>query len=140
MKRKQKKYLYEVIYASFLLLWAIAFVLMPFGNKLKESSFILLYVSGGCFWLGLIGTIVAGVLLNIRGNRKFSFVRFFKNKFALATDIAVVVAVVGFIVSNELIDNLILSFVFLGLVICSLGLHFLFNSEEKEKKRKERKR
>ncbi len=138
---KLKKKLYGILYIIFLLILTISFVLMPFGYTQKESSITLFYVAGGCFWLGMVGTIVSAIIFNIKENRKLSFIRFCKNKFATVTDIVMGVTLIGFIVLNELINNLILSFVLLGVFIFSLGLHCLFNSEEKEiKKRKERKR
>ena len=131
MKKVRKRNLYKIMYIIFLFLWAASFVIMPFGYMFKESNLTTMYIAGGCFWLGIIGTAISGILSNVRGKRKFGFIRFFTNKVATIVDIVMIVAILGFIISNELIDKLTLSFIFLGVFIFSLGLHCWFNGEEK---------
>ena len=136
--QKHKKTMFY-LYVAFLLIWSIAIVLMPIASAQKDVTKILLFLSGGCFWTGLIGTITMAVKINNARKRSHRFreshsklkqlgmISFFKNKEAKITDVTMFVALICFIITRIYADKLYWSFSFLALFVFSFGMHCMLN-------------
>lgn len=126
-------------YVVFLLIWSFSVLLMPIASVQKELTVFPMFISGGCFWIGLIGTILMGVKINrfskkIYKNKsyeikKLGLICFFSNKKATITDIVMFVSVVCFIVIKICIDNIYLLFTSVSLFVFSFGMHCMLNGK-----------
>lgn len=135
---KKQKTLW-LLYILFLAILSFAFIIMPFASSLEERTSILIYISGGIFWMGLIGTIVMAIIINSHrkkslsfrkehsGLKQFGLISFFKNKEAKIADIAMFSTFVGFILAISVIKNIYVIFFCLSLLVCSFGLHCMLN-------------
>lgn len=129
MEKKRKWY--EITYFVFLALWAISFIVMPFGYE--QIAGTLMYVSGGCFWLGMVGTIGSCIIAYALDKKKIGFTCFFNNKVTIIADTMIIIAVVGFIIANELIKNLVVAFLFIAIFVSACGIHGWFNTKKTDK-------
>lgn len=99
-----------VLYILFLLLLSISIVLMPFGVRLEGESYLLVYITGSLFWIGVIGLIVFAISINNSrksslsfkdnnpSSKKIGIFRFFQNRFAIIFDTVLILSLVGFII------------------------------------------
>ncbi len=128
-----------ILYSLFLLMLSVSLLLMPMSDPVESESRVLQIISGGLFWLGLIGTVTAAVLMS-RSCKKAShsgkdevkgigLIRFFKNTEALAADIVMFVAALSFIISRICTDELLLPFIFLSIFVFSFGMHCMLNGK-----------
>ena len=51
-------------YEVALLVLAIAFVMMPFAMRLRDSTMVLIFIAGFLLWVGLIGSVVTAIHIN----------------------------------------------------------------------------
>lgn len=123
----------------FLLILTVSIVLMPFSVSLEEKTYLPVYLTGGLFWIGLIGTIGTAIKINI--SRKYSrqfnekypdlkqlgVIHFFKNTPAKITDILMVISIVGFIVFRLFSDNIVLQFIIIAVFVFLFGMHCMLN-------------
>lgn len=135
-RRKKRQF---ILYIVFLLIWSIAILLMPFASVYKEVTKILLVVSGGGVWIGLLGTVTMAVKINKARKRSYRFrekypaskhlglISFFKNKEAGIADIGMFVSIAGFIVTRICSDNIYWLFIFLALFVFTFGMHCMLN-------------
>ncbi len=132
-KRKQLMWLY----VFFLALLTVSIFLMPVSN-IKDDSVVILYLSSATFWIGLVGTIYSAIKINhsrrvyskfndIAWNRQIGLINFFRNKPAIVFDIIMFVSLVGFVVSEVYIKNLIVTFIFFALFVFCFGMHCMLN-------------
>lgn len=138
-QRRRKRML--VLYVTFLLIWSIAVLLMPIASVQKEATKIPMFISGGGFWIGLIGTIAMAVKINNAIKRSYRFrdkrpevkqlglISFFKNREAKIADIAMFVSIVCFIVTRICTDNIYWLFIFLATFVFSFGMHCMLNGK-----------
>lgn len=130
-----------LFYGLFLLIWSGSILIMPMASAKKELTMIPMYVSGGCFWFGLLGTITTAVIINMfrKKNCKYKskhhelnqigLISFFKNKPAIVADVVMFVSIVCFIVAKIWIDNLYLLFICLAIFVFSFGMHCMLNGK-----------
>ena len=136
-QRRRKRML--VLYVTFLLIGSIAVLLMPIASVQKEATKIPMFISGGGFWIGLIGTITMAVKINKARKRSYRFrekypeskqlglISFFKNKEAIIADVGMFVSIAGFIVTRICSDNIYWLFIFLALFVFTFGMHCMLN-------------
>lgn len=134
--RRQNKY---KIFVIMLLILSMSFLFMPFGVGLKDKNTIPMFISGGLFWIGFIGTTV--MALNINKSRRASpvfkelypvqrqlgLIHFFQNKAAAAADITMCVAILGFVISKWMIASNYGQFAAISLFTFSFGMHCMLN-------------
>ncbi len=137
-RRKKRQF---VLYSVFLLIWSIAILLMPIASMQREVTHIPMFISGGGFWIGLIGTIAMAVMINnarkrsdrLRNKRpevkRVGLISFFQNREATIADISMFVSIVCFIVTRICMDNIYWLFVFLATFVFSFGMHCMLNGK-----------
>lgn len=130
-----------ILYVTFLLILSISILLMPIGSVHKEQSKIPMFIAGGCFWVGLIGTLMMVLKINkarkqsylIRdkksGAKQFGLICFFQNKEAKIADIAMFVVIICFIITKIFTDSFYWLFIFLALFVFSFGMHCMLNGK-----------
>ena len=114
---------------------------MPIASVQQEVTKIPMFISGGGFWIGLIGTITMAVKINYSRKKSYRFedkplkvkqlglISFFKNKEAKVADIAMFASCICFIVTRICTDNLYWLFIFLALFVFSFGMHCMLNGK-----------
>ena len=137
MRRKRM----GILYAAFLLVLSISILLMPIGSAQKEQSQIPMFISGACFWIGLIGTVWMAIKINKARKqsylfkdkqpkvKQFGLICFFKNKEAKVADIAMFASAVGFIITRICTGSFYWLFIFLALFVFSFGMHCMLNGK-----------
>lgn len=137
-KRRKRMFM---LYVSFLLVLSISILLMPIASSQKEQTQIPMFLSGGCFWLGLIGTIMMALRINKArkmstmfkdkqsNEKQLGLCSFFKNKEAKIADVAMLISVVCFIITRICTENLYWQFIFLALFVFSFGMHCMLNGK-----------
>ena len=130
-----------ILYVTFLMLLAVAFLLMPIASAQKDTTKILTVISGGFFWIGLVGTIVMAIKIDKTRKRsgklrdkkskvkQIGLLSFFKNKEAKIADIAMFASIICFIVARICTDNLYWLFTFLATFVFSFGMHCMLNGK-----------
>lgn len=135
---RKKKHMLQ-IYAVFLFIWSFSVLLMPIASAVKDTTRILLVVSGMLFWFGAISTV--GIAFYINQCRKRSsklkketvekerigVLQFFRNKHAKMADIVMFVSGIGFILVRFLKDGSFITFAFLAVFVFSFGMHCMLN-------------
>lgn len=136
-QRRRKKRL--ILYVTFLLIWSLAILLMPVASVQKEATKILLFVSSGGFWIGLLGTVTMAVKINKARKKSYRFrekcpaskriglISFFQNKEAIIADVGLFVSIAGFVVTGICSDNIYWLFIFLALFVFTFGMHCMLN-------------
>lgn len=121
-------------------LTSLAILIMPFTASSETGMQQGLgYAAGILFWAGLVSGIITFIAVN-RKNRKYLYVyietgrvlrrmRFFSTKAAWIVDSILIISLTGLIVGN-VIRNFpaTLDFIFLFLLVTTMYLHFLVNS------------
>lgn len=130
------------MYAAFLLLLAISFLLMPAASARPEQSLALTLIVGATFWIGLIGTVVTAVRLRSFGKkqtaktssaqltRKKGIIRFFQNREAIVADIVTLLSLLGGIPVWILASHSYWGFVFLSLLVLAFGARCVLNGHD----------
>lgn len=128
-----------LLFMMFLLILSVAIMLMPIASAQKETARGLLFLSGACFWSGLIGTVTMAVKINNARKRNHRFkekygdlkqcgvVSFFKNKEAKIADITMFASIICFIITKIFADGLYWPFACLALFVFSFGMHCMLN-------------
>lgn len=136
--RLQRRRLWS-FYIQFLGILSVSFLLMPFGNLMREKSPILLYLSGALLWAGMIGTAWASVQINLSRRkssyfakmqphlRRFGPVHFFQNVYAGVADAVMFLSLIALILTKVLWDNQIAQFISLSFLVFSFGMHCMLN-------------
>lgn len=128
--RRKKAMLWR--YIGFLALLSVCIAAMAFTSGHK----IPIYIVGGGFWLGLLGTLVMALRINSRRKASPTFqnarqgiglIRFFSNKWAKIMDTLLIVSVVGFALANVLDWPLPVYFGLFALTVFSFGMHCMLN-------------
>lgn len=135
-QRKNMFYRYE----AFLFLLSIALCLMPLASLIADKTKIVSILVGSMFWIGFIGTICMAISINksrkkcIAFNREcvssiktIGLINFFKNKYAVITDIFMAVFLIGFIVSDIILTKNYIPFIFFAVLVYSFGMHCMLN-------------
>ena len=122
-----------------LVLMALSVALMPLGTRFKEITKIPLYVIGLLFWIGLIGTILSAVKINISrksspvfrelyGDKaKLGLIHFFQNRLAIIFDFVLFLSIIGLIISRIVFNSLSIQFILISILIFSFGMHCMLN-------------
>ena len=128
---------------AFLLL-AVSFLLMPLDvyNKNIESSTINI-VAGLCFWIALVAGIASQFILTTKRKRWCSIynihnyinkkshvgaISFFQNKYAVVTDVVMLISITGCVVSFVATKSTgYICYVFIALAVFSFCLHCILN-------------
>lgn len=124
-----------------LLLYAISAVtpvLIPFSMNSKGSLNPVGYLAGAMFWIGLAGGSIgyyliirkakSEILNNISKRSRPSALYFFSNRPAMATDIVLIISVIGTIYcAVNVTVNQIVAAIFLLLMLTGIYAHFLLN-------------
>ena len=138
-QKRRKRML--IPYVAFLAIWSIAILLMPFASMKKEATQIPMFISGGGFWIGLIGTVAVAVMINNARKRsdrlgkkrpemkQLGLISFFKNREAKIADIVMFVSIICFIVTRICTDNIYWLFIFLASFVFSFGMHCMLNGK-----------
>ncbi len=138
-RRRRERML--ILYVTFLLILSIGIMLMPIASVQKEATEIPMFISGGCFWIGLIGTVYTTLKINRARKRshrrrnkepeakQLGLISFFKNREAVIADITMFTSIFCFIIARFCSDNLYLMFIFLALFIFSFGMHCMLNGK-----------
>ncbi len=126
-------------YCGFLLILSISFSLMPFGVLMANQTMLMTYLAGSLFWIGLIGTVTAAIII-LRSKRRdkgfkktchhykqWGLVHFFQNKPAVIFDVLLFVSITGFVLARLFLDTTVCPFIFLSLLILSFGMHCMLN-------------
>lgn len=141
MSLKKRWYIRLVLYMVFLLIWSVAVLVMPIASAQKEVTKIPMYISGGCFWFGLIGTITMAVNINLlrRKNataknkhpegKQLGILSFFRNKWAKIADIVMFASGIGFATVKLWINNIYLLFILAAIFLFSFGMHCMLNGK-----------
>ncbi len=131
-----------LVYAGFLLLLAISFLLMPAASARPEPIFALTLTVGAVFWIGLIGTVVMTVRLRSFGKkhgartssdqlaRKNGMIRFFQNREAIVANVVTLLSLLGGIPIWILASHSYWGFVFLSLLVFSFGACWVLNGHD----------
>lgn len=144
MKSKRTDYAWLIASIVSFLLLSISFLLMPIecNNVLGGVSIPML--AGVLFWSSIVCGIVTQVVLAHRikswlasnkikcgrSVRKYGLISFFKNPFAIAADIAMIVGLVGLVVSIVLTHGIgYVCYVFLALFVFSFSMHCILNGK-----------
>ena len=126
-------------FVIFLILVSLSVALMPLGTKIKEISKLPLNAIGLLLWIGLIGTILSAVRINISrkrspvfkdlyGNKKkLGLIHFFQNRYAIICDCALFLSIIGLILSRFVFNHLGIRFIFISLFVFSFGMHCMLN-------------
>lgn len=135
-RRRREMLLYFEI-ALFVL--AIAFVLMPFAMRLRDSTMVLIYIASFLLWAGLIGTVVTAIHINrsrkqspvfqdLYPNAKhYGLTHFFQNKQAMKADIAFFASMLA-LITCSIWGNQIAIFICIAFTVFSFGMHCMLNS------------
>lgn len=124
------------LFTVFLMILAVSFALMAFADTGRKNSGAMLYIAGGLFWAGLIGTVVMILVINIARIRDRSFkkkydltmlIRWFSNKWAVWNDLALIASVIMMIIARILIDKTEVFLIIFAVFIFSFGMHFMLN-------------
>lgn len=126
-------------YILFMVVLAASVLVMPFTSKNGITNNTLMYISGGLFWLGLIGTIVMAVVINNHRKRnsklsktagsdgQLGLIHFFQNKEASVCDVIMIASLVCFIGSTMIRVDQVVQFILLATFIFSFGMHCMLN-------------
>lgn len=145
MKRKQVDVIWLVISIVSFFLMSFSFMLMPVetSSSFGEMS-VVSYIAGIMFWLFLITGIVTQIVLfrrrqdwyvinRIRGNRicqKIGIISFFKNIYAIISDVVAVISLVGLIISLVATDGTgYICYVFISIFIFAFCMHCVLNGK-----------
>lgn len=144
------------LFIVFLLVFSISFLFMPFSMSSDGAISLLMYLSGACFWIGLIGTIVFAVLINKsrKSDKEFQeshadmkrigIIHFFSNKSAIIVDILMIVSLTALIIVRLFRGSIILSFILISIFVFTFGMHCMLNGinyvyiNDSRRKRRER--
>lgn len=136
-QRQKSKLL--VLYVTFLLIWSVSVLLMPIASALKSETRALMFVSGGTFWIGAIGTVSTAVAIELARRKSPAFkekkgeskriglICFFKNTKAKIADISMLVSIGGFVLAEIFCDNIYLLFTLFSAAMFSFGMHCMLN-------------
>ena len=144
------------LFVVFLLVLSASFLLMPFSMSIDGAINPLIYFSGACFWIGLIGTIGFAISINTlrksdkefqenyANTKRIGIIQFFTNKSAMIADIVMIISLIVLIIVRVLKGNIILSFILIALFVFSFGMHCMLNGinyiyiNDSRRKRRER--
>ena len=127
------------LYILFLFIFSASFLIMPFGIGADGSVNALLYIAGICFWIGLIGIVAAFLSINslrksdtefqekYKGYRQIGIINFLKNPYACIADGLMIISLVVLIIVRLLVNNNILTMVFVSLFVFTFGMHCMLN-------------
>lgn len=130
MRKKINISLFVISIIGFLLL-SVSFLLMPLNNELSKPNFL----AGILFWLSCVIGVVPQILLSLRINHNNSrhgigLLKFFQNPYAIISDIAFVISVIGLIVAMVLTDGTgYLCYVFISMTVFFFAMHCIFNGK-----------
>lgn len=131
--------IYFILYICFLLMVSVSVILMPFGVGSETENGLPVFVSGGLFWVGLIGVAATAIIINksrksdLGFNEKYprlkrlGITHFFKNKPAEIADILMFVSFIGFTVLRLFTDSFVLQFIIIALFVFAFGMHCMLN-------------
>ena len=140
---KQKRQMF-VLYVLFLMLLSLSIAFMHLSSKIAETFRAASVISGACFWIGFIGTVVTAVRINhfrkrsalFKGfqpkQKKLGLIHFFQNKTAKFFDILMFISLVSFLIFVLFVKNNAISFVFLSIFVFSFGMHCMLNGTNYE--------
>lgn len=138
-KLKLSKQQMLFLYTAFLFLLAVSVAIMPIGSAMADKFKVWIYISGTAFWLGSIGTIIMICIINYCRKKDTAFnelypnlkqlglINFLKNKYACVADVAVIVSMLGFIITKIYMFELFIPFIFLAMTIFFFGMHCMLN-------------
>lgn len=135
---KTEKYLFYIT-VFFITVFSISFLFMPIASdQAQKNNKVWLIVTGLLFWINLFGAY--GVLIYINRKRKKYYtqkqeplsskpgiISFFSNPIAIASDIVMIIGIIGLICCLLLLRNESLNTVFLSVSVFSFQMHCLFN-------------
>ncbi len=143
-KHKSDVFLFVALVVSFLFV-ALSFLLIPIeSDKLIGELSLMPFIAGIVFWVSLVSALIFLVVLSVK-RRKFyvrynlkqnekhkriGFLSFFRNKFAAAVDILMVISfvllVIVFVVTGGKYYD---SYVAISLSLFLLFMHSIFNGK-----------
>ncbi|MGN1319887.1 MAG: hypothetical protein ACI4U6_02090 [Acutalibacteraceae bacterium] len=145
MRGKRTDYAWLIASIISFLLLSISFLLMPIeSNNATEGVSIITILSGAIFWISIVCGIVTQAVLshrikswlasnrirNGRLARKCGVISFFKNPFAVAADIAMIVGLIGLVITIILTHGIgYTCYVFLALFVFSFSMHCILNGK-----------
>lgn len=130
-----------LLYGVFLLLLAISFLLMPAASSRPGSVLALTLIAGLSFWIGLLGAVVMAFRLRAIAQRqalkkttlpkegKRGMNRLFPNREALIAAVVMVLSLLGGIPVWILASHSYWGFVFLSLLVLSLGAYGVLRAQ-----------
>ena len=145
MKREKSEFALLVVSISFFFLLALSFLTMPLGDGGQNGkAFAYTVISGGMFWISIVGAIVTQFILgkrrkkwltknNVKNNliqHKIGIFLFFKNKYAVVSDVALVISLIGLAMAIIATDGVgYICYVFIALLVFSFSMHCVFNGK-----------
>lgn len=112
---------------------------MPIGSIMSETTKMWLYISGTCFWCGLIGTIWLSIRINLYRKKskyfnenseikkQFGLIKFFQNKIATVADIVMFISILALIIEILWINKVMVLYVTIAVLVFSFGMHCMLN-------------
>lgn len=139
MQRKRKLFLLQVVCLA---LFSVSVLIMPMMGKLwmNSKSNTAMIFNGALFWLSLIALMCSIIRFNnqrkrssfttkkVEGYRQLGLIHFGQNKVAMASDVAMCVSLIAFIILSIWASQLqILIFLMLAMFMFSFGMHCMYN-------------
>jgi len=133
---RRTKRLWLRLFTVFLFIFAISFVLMTFVNVRHKDSGAIIYIAGGMFWAGLIGTVVMTIKINLARIKDRSYKKkynitmlfnWFSNKKAIWIDLVMIISVIMMILARLLFNKTEIFLVIFAVFIFTFGMHFMLN-------------
>lgn len=145
MKSKKTDYAWLTASIISFLLLSISFLLMPIESKnASDEVSIISILAGALFWISIVCGIATQAVLShrikswlasnrIRSGRlvrKCGLISFFKNPFAVVADIAMIVGLIGLVITVILTHGIgYVCYVFLALFVFSFTMHCILNGK-----------
>ena len=146
MYTKKNETIYLIVSIIGYFIFSISFLLMPIEAKgVEQGPNVVTVVAGIMFWIGLLVGIIAQICLSasrknwfnknrvrlpLSNQPKLGLITFFRNKIAIISDVLLIVALVGLIVSVMLTDATgYACYIFITLTTFSFCSHCIFNGK-----------
>lgn len=145
MNRKQVDSIWMGVSVFSFLSLSISFLLMPLGSETSNGSLsVYTLVAGIMFWVSLFLGIVTQCVLShrrkmwyvihrvrrLRTGQKTGLVSFFENPFAAVADIALIITLIGLIITVVLAQGgEYLYYILISVLVFSFSMHCILNGK-----------
>lgn len=134
-----KKHTMLINFVTSLFMVSMSLILMSFCSTENEPNKAIAIITGIFFWIGVIGTGMAFILMNMKRMknekmkkvktdiRNIGLFRFFSNTYAKVFDIIMILSLGTLIVVLAVVENTSIQLIIMAIFVFSFGMHCILN-------------